>query len=64
MHITLTITAISAGRAGGLVNAYMDFVTHKPAAGKAATKDESKFMVVSFAPAAMNAILTAIQAVR
>lgn len=42
----------------------MNFVTHKPAVGKAATKDESKFMVVSFAPAAMNAILTAIQAVR
>lgn len=52
------------GTGWGLVNAYTDFVTHKPAAGKAATKDESKFMVVSFAPAAMNAILTAIQAVR
>lgn len=52
------------GTGWGLVNAYTDFITHKPAAGKAATKDESKFMVVSFAPAMMNAILTAIQAVR
>lgn len=52
------------GTGWGLVNAYTDFITHKPAAGKAATKDESKFMMVSFAPAAMNAILTAIQAVR
>lgn len=52
------------GTGWGLVNAYTDFITHKPAAGKAATKDESKFMMVSFAPAAMNAILTAIHAVR
>lgn len=51
------------GTGWGLVNAYTDFITHKPAAGKAATKAESKFMMVSFAPAAMNAILSAIQAV-
>ena len=51
------------GTGWGLINAYTDFITHKPAVGKAATKDESKFMMVSFAPAAMNAILSAIQAV-
>lgn len=52
------------GTGWGLVNAYTDFITHKPAMGKAETKDESRFMVVSFAPAMMNAILAAIQAVR
>ena len=52
------------GTGWGLVNAYTDFITHKPATGKAETKDESRFMMVSFAPAMMNAILAAIQAVR
>lgn len=48
----------------GLINAYTDFITHKPAAGKSETRNEGKFMMVSFHPALMNIILSAIQAVR
>ena len=42
-------------------NAYTDFLTHKPAAGNTATKDEGKFMAVTFNPAFMNAIFSALQ---
>lgn len=52
------------GTGWGLINAYTDFITHKPAAGKSETRNEGKFMMVSFHPALMNAILSAIQAVR
>ena len=51
------------GTGWGLINAYTDFITHKPAAGKSETRDEGKFMMVSFHPALMNVILSAIQAV-
>lgn len=50
------------GTAWGMVNAYTDFLTHKPAAGNTATKDEGKFMAVTFNPAFMNAIFSALQA--
>lgn len=51
------------GTGWGLINAYTDFITHKPVAGKSETRDEGKFMMVSFHPALMNVILSAIQAV-
>ena len=51
------------GTGWGLINAYTDFITHKPAAGKSETRNEGKFMMVSFHPALMNVILSAIQAV-
>ena len=51
------------GTGWGLINAYTDFITHKPAVGKSETRDEGKFMMVSFHPALMNVILSAIQAV-
>lgn len=52
------------GTGWGLINAYTDFITHKPAVGKSETRNEGKFMMVSFHPALMNIILSAIQAVR
>lgn len=52
------------GTGWGLVNAYTDFITHKPAAGKNETRDEGKFVMVTFHPAMMNAILAAVQSVR
>lgn len=50
------------GTAWGVINAYTDFITHKPAMGKEATHDEGKFMAVTFHPAMMNAILAAMAA--
>ena len=52
------------GTGWGLVNAYTDFITHKPASGKNETRNEGKFVMVTFHPAMMNAILTAIRSVR
>lgn len=52
------------GTGWGLVNAYTDFITHKPAMGKSETRDEGKFVMVTFHPAVMNAILSAVQAAR
>ena len=46
------------GTAWGLINAYTDFITHKVPQGNAATRDEGKFMTVTFHPGLMNAILT------
>ena len=51
------------GTAWGLINAYTDYITHKVPQGKADTRDEGKFMTVTFHPAMMNQILTAIQTV-
>lgn len=50
------------GTAWGLINAYTDFIIHKPAMGKEATRDEGKFMAVTFHPAMMNAIFAAMAA--
>lgn len=36
------------GTAWGLVNAYADYITHKQACGKKETREESKFMKLSF----------------
>lgn len=52
------------GTAWGVINAYTDFITHKVPTGNSATKDEGKFMTVTFNPAAMNAILNALALVR
>lgn len=51
------------GTAWGLVNAYTDFITHKAPQGNTATKDEGKFMTVTFHPGLMNAILQSMAAV-
>lgn len=45
------------GTAWGLINAYTDFITHRAAMGKSETKEEGKFMTVTFQPGLMNAIL-------
>lgn len=51
------------GTAWGVINAYTDFITHRVPQGKKETKDEGKFMTVTFHPALMNTILTRISAV-
>ena len=50
------------GTAWGLINAYTDYITHKVPMGKSETKEEGKFMTVTFHPAMMNAILNAMAA--
>ncbi len=47
------------GTAWGLINAYTDYITHKVPMGKSETKEEGKFMTVTFHPAMMNGILNA-----
>jgi phage/plasmid-like protein (TIGR03299 family) len=47
------------GTAWGLINAYTDYITHKVPMGNSETKEEGKFMAVTFHPAIMNAILNA-----
>lgn len=49
------------GTAWGLINAYTDYITHKVPEGKTSTKDEGKFMTVTFHPAMMNLILQAME---
>ena len=51
------------GTAWGMINAYSDFITHKAPQGNTATKDEGKFMTVTFHPGLMNAILQSMAAV-
>lgn len=51
------------GTAWGLINAYTDFITHKAPQGNTATKDEGKFMTVTFQPAHMNIILQHMSAI-
>ena len=51
------------GTAWGLINAYTDFITHKAPQGKAETRDEGKFMTVTFHPGLMNSILQSMAAV-
>ena len=45
------------GTAWGIINAYTDFITHREPTGNSATKEEGKFMTVTFNPGMMNAIL-------
>ena len=51
------------GTAWGLVNAYTDFITHEAPQRNTKTKEDSKFMTVTFAPGLMNAILRGMSAV-
>ena len=51
------------GTAWGIINAYTDFITHRAAMGKSETKEEGKFMTVTFHPGLMNAILQSMAAV-
>jgi phage/plasmid-like protein (TIGR03299 family) len=51
------------GTAWGLINAYTDLITHRKPMGKSSTKEEGKFMAVTFHPGVMNAILNAMTAV-
>jgi len=46
------------GCAWGLINAYTDFITHKPIVGNTATKEEGNFVRVTFTN--MNLILSAL----
>lgn len=50
------------GCAWGIINAYIDFITHKAPQGNSATKDEGKFMTVTFHPGLMNAIFNSMAA--
>lgn len=51
------------GTAWGLINAYTDFITHRTPMGNSPTKDEGKFMMVTFHPGLMNVILRSLDAV-
>ena len=51
------------GNAWGVVNAYTDFITHKEPYRNTKTKDEGKFMTVTFHPGLMNAVLRSMQAI-
>ena len=51
------------GTAWGIINAYTDFITHRAAMGKRDTKEEGKFMTVTFHPGLMNSILQHMAAV-
>lgn len=51
------------GTAWGLINAYTDFITHRIPQGNTETKDEGKFVTVTFHPAFMNAIFQHMSAV-
>ena len=51
------------GTAWGMINAYTDFITHRAPAGKTSTKEEGKFMMVTFHPGLMNAIINSMAAV-
>lgn len=51
------------GTAWGLVNAYTDFITHREPLRNTKTKDEGRFMTVTFHPGMMNTILNSMSAV-
>lgn len=51
------------GTAWGLVNAYTDFITHKEPLRNTKTKDEGRFMTVTFHPGMMNTILNSMRTV-
>lgn len=48
------------GTAWGIINAYTDYITHREPTGNSATKEEGKFMTVTFHAGAMNAILNSL----
>lgn len=49
------------GTAWGLVNAYTDFITHQAPSGQAHTRDEGKFVKVTFGAPSVNKIIDVIQ---
>ena len=51
------------GTAWGMINAYTDFITHRKPMGKSETKEEGKFMTVTFHPGLMNMILRSMSAI-
>lgn len=48
------------GTAWGIVNAYTDFITHREPTGNTETRDEGKFVTVTFHPGMMNTILNSL----
>ena len=48
------------GTAWGVINAYTDFITHREPTGNSETKEEGKFMTVTFQTGMMNLILQAL----
>jgi hypothetical protein len=51
------------GTAWGLINAYTDFITHQAPSGQVHTRDEGKFMKVTFGTPSVNHIMDVIRAV-
>ena len=51
------------GTAWGIVNAYTDYITHKDASGRAHTRDEGKFVKVTFGTPEVNRIIDVIETV-
>jgi phage/plasmid-like protein (TIGR03299 family) len=51
------------GTAWGIVNAYTDFITHQAPSGQVHTRDEGKFMKVTFGKPSVNHILDVIKQV-
>jgi phage/plasmid-like protein (TIGR03299 family) len=51
------------GTGWGVINAYTDFITHREPTGNTETKDEGKFMTVTFGAGLMNIILNTLQRV-
>ena len=45
------------GTGWGVINAYTDYITHREPTGNTETKEEGKFMTVTFNPGTMNVIL-------
>lgn len=51
------------GTAWGIINAYTDFITHQAPSGQVLTRDEGKFMKVTFGAPSVNHIVDIIKAV-
>lgn len=51
------------GTAWGIVNAYTDYITHKEASGQVHTRDEGKFVAVTFGKPMVDYIVNVIKAV-
>lgn len=51
------------GTAWGIVNAYTDYITHKEASGQVHTRDEGKFVKVTFGQPSVNHIIDVIKTV-
>lgn len=51
------------GTAWGIVNAYTDYITHKEASGQIQTRDEGKFVKVTFGTPSVNHIIDVVKTV-